>query len=358
MNRNGIVTFSIILFLGVTICMATVPLGQTTDNTTQQKAMAVLDKVVDIDTTAYTVVLNKQQYPCIYSGYQQLEAFFDLFSSQSNISASFSFLDGKFHQLYLYDHPGSPVQKQVESSVLDMAKSFMDRYQSYTGDAVYSELGALLDGVSSNENVTKIAGNVQLDILARPIYQELRWKYIDENGIPVGKEIALIYVSGYLRSFADNWWLYKIEGTPKISSEEITNIALNAIEEFSCKIYADNKTITLADFKVSAIGDASLNYLYDEVDPAILYPAWHISIEFDNTHQNSVSGATIIIRADTGEVISIRAMPTNNTVLAGDITVTRTSNVIFSGLFLPTPLFIAAYLLFLLFVFISTDHFV
>ncbi|MCL2359945.1 hypothetical protein [Candidatus Bathycorpusculum sp.] len=319
-KSNQILTAVLLsILLSAIITYATIPRSQVAENPIQQKDIAVLEDVIGLDTTTYTVTGNKQSNNII-TGHRQDTTDFNLFADQSSLRVDLSFIDNKFHRIYLHQYVGSPVQKQEETNILDMARSFMTRYQSYTGDSFYSELGALLDGVSLNENIVKIAGNVQLEVsVFGQDYQNLIWTYIDENGVTAPfKNVFLSYAHGKLESFNDNWQFYKIGGTPKISSDEAVAIALKAVEDLFWDAYTDNnELVTVSDFKIVAIGNTSLCYLnyYKSTssptrsgDQFILYPAWYVPLGFDDVYPGTVTGATVRVWADTGEVASMSPM--------------------------------------------------
>ncbi|MDR0461008.1 MAG: hypothetical protein LBH62_06220 [Nitrososphaerota archaeon] len=117
-----------------------------------------------------------------------------------------------------------------------MAKGFMKRYQSYTGNSLYGELGAMLNNIEVTGSFTKTEGNVQLEVLSDvPDELYIMWTYVDDNGIKANpKNIGFSFYDGRLSAFYDYWQLYEIKsGAPRIYSDEAGEIALNALKGFS-----------------------------------------------------------------------------------------------------------------------------
>jgi hypothetical protein len=304
--------------------------------TTQQKAIDVLNSVVGLNMTTYTANLNKESNSTL-SGLPQEETNFNLISSEGSLRARCSYVNGKLHQIYLSDYTGSLSLNQPNTNTLNMAKDFMARYQSYMGDSFYGKLSSMLDSVFANENLSKTLGSVKLEVsvFGDEAYKNLVWTYVDENGVPaVAKNVVLSYDHGRLQSFMDNWKLYRIAGVPKLSSDDAITIALKATQNFSWTAYTNNdEVVTVSDFKVVSIGNATLSYLnyYEhnsprDGDPFTLYPSWYIPLGFDKVYPGSVTGAIVRVWADTGEVGSIGAMVSGGVPLPDDITTIETES--------------------------------
>jgi hypothetical protein len=176
----------------------------------------------------------------------------------------------------------------------------------------------MLDTVNVGENVTKTEGNVQLkvSVLGQSLL-DLMWTYVDENGVPaMSKDVFLSYDHGFLKCFLDNWQLFRIASKPKLSSEEAVSIALKASKNFSWEVVGtDNGNVTVSDFRIKAVLNTTLSYLnYGEAssarggDPFALYPSWYVPLGFDKMYSGCVTGLTVGVWADTGEVSEIGPM--------------------------------------------------
>jgi hypothetical protein len=314
-----------------------IPTVGASEVTTQQKAITVLDSVVGLDASKFTTSLNREN-KSIISGLPQEEIDFKLISSEDSLRVSCSFVNNKLQMLYLSDYTGSLSLAQPDVTPRDMAKDFMGRYQRYTVNPFYGELSSMLNGVAANENLTKTLGTVKLEVsVFDDVEYDLLWTYVDEKGVQaLAKTVGLIYDHGRLQTFWDNWELYDVVGVPKLSREDAIIVALKAVQNFSWDAYTDNGDIvTVSDFEVVSIGDATLSYLnFQEPDSSLkgaeldeprggdqftLYPSWYIPLGFDKFYPGSVTGAVVRVWADTGEIASIGPMTSGGAPLTDDI---------------------------------------
>jgi hypothetical protein len=217
-------------------------------------------------------------------------------------------------QIYLSDYEGDLAVKQPAIATADMAKGFLQRYQNYAGDSFYGELASTLDNVDVSTNATKSAGNIKLEVLnSDDTILDYVWTYIDANGIVAkSKNVVLSYDQGLLKVFLNNWPFYNVVGKPKYSAEEATAIAVEAAKYFSYQVSTDNGTEkTVTGFKIApeSLGKAKISYvnfpdqsLARKGDPLTLYPSWYVPLGFDKFYPGDISGMTVTIWADTGEV--------------------------------------------------------
>jgi hypothetical protein len=103
-------------------------------------------------------------------------------------------------------------------------------------------------------------------------------------------------------------------GAPKISGEEATAIALEAAENFTYQASTYDGTLTVSGFKIApkSLGHAVLSYLNSKDqssarggDPFTLYPSWYVPLGFDKFYPGDVSGMTVSVWADTGEISTV-----------------------------------------------------
>jgi hypothetical protein len=289
-----------------------VPIANAAESTVQEKTIDVLNDVVGINIGKYAAD-SSSQLENNFRNLPQKEVYVTLVSDQGGVRASCSFVNNILRQIYLSDYEGDLALKHPASATADMAKDFLQRYQNYASDSFYGEIASMLDNVDVNTNVTKSARNIKLEVLnSDNAIVDYVWTYTDENGIVAkSKNIILSYDQGQLKVFLNNWPLYKVVGTPKISSEEATAIAIEASKKFSYEAEIDNVTSTITGFKIApeSLGHAKLSYLNfpnqslaREGDPLTLYPSWYVPLGFDKSYPNSVTGMTVSIWADTGEV--------------------------------------------------------
>lgn len=142
------------------------------------------------------------------------------------------------------------------------------------------------------------------------------WTYVDSNGVPAEKKnVILVYENGEFKGFFNNWPLYTIaESESKFSAEQATELAIEASKDYSYPVTCDNGTeIMVSGFSIDpkSLGEAKLIYVNSVEqefargkDPFRMYLAWYVPLGFDRFYPGDVSGLTVILWADTGEVCS------------------------------------------------------
>ena len=267
--------------------------------------------------TAYTPFLQSEETSQFLSSTQE-EADFTLRSSTGKLRARCTFVGNHLRQIFVSDLSGEPSLNQLSADAVGNAKGFLERYQSYTSDSFYGKLKSMLGEVSAGENVTKTEGNVQLKVSTiDQSWTNFMWTYVDENGVQAAsKNVILNYRDGMLKMFLDNWKLYTIASEPMLSGNQAVAIALDATKDYSWTVENTEKgTVTVSDFEIVSVGDTSLCYLnYLDAgearggDPFTLYPSWYVPLGFDRVYPGGVSGVTVRVWADTGEVSGIGYM--------------------------------------------------
>jgi hypothetical protein len=231
-------------------------------------------------------------------------------------------VSNNLRRIYLSDFEGKFSVEQPAADTGEMAKGLLERYRTHVGDSFYGELASMLDNVDVTKNITKSAGNIRLEVnnFDQTIVDYV-WRYIDENGIVARtKSVSLSYDRGRLKGFSNYWPLYKVIGTPKISGEEATAIAIEACKKYSYEISSKNGTLTVTGFEIApeSLGHEVLSYLNFPNqslarggDPFTLYPSWYVPIGFVKSYPGAVTGITVTIWADTGEISSTNKMVVN-----------------------------------------------
>ncbi len=310
-------TTVLLCLLLVTVMCSSVPSAQAEEATIQDKTVSILNDLAGLNTTAYTSSAKPQQQDSFMTMPRQT-ADLILSSSQGQLRARCSFIDNRLHQIFITDVTGEVSLNSKAANIAEDAKDFLQRYQNYTTDAFYGNLQSMLDTVNFNQNASKTAGNVKLDVTA---FSQSRtnfvWTYVDANGVkaPV-KNVALTYQDGTLKCFTDNWQFYTVASAPAISKEQAVDYALNISAGYSLTATASSgENVTVSDFKVESVGEAALCYLnFHEAgsardgDPFTLYPSWYVPLGFDRAYFGGVTGIYVRFWADTGEICDISPM--------------------------------------------------
>jgi hypothetical protein len=243
-----------------------------------------------------------------------------LTSAGSTFRVTCSYVKDVLALVYLSDQEGILKMKQPTINTVDAAKDLLSSYQRDSGDAAYGEFASMLNGVDVGEDVTKVAGDVQLKV-SNPQQNttSYRWTYIDRNGVLAErKNVILTYEYGMLKAFYNNWPLYTIAHTEnKLSAMEASEIAITASKSVSYPVTDENgtaQTVSLSDLTVApkSLEQAKLIYVNSVEqkyarggDPFEMYLAWCVPLGFDKFYPGGVCGLAVILWADTGEVCGI-----------------------------------------------------
>ena len=289
------------------------------DWTAPEKTLIIFSEVVGLDIEAYNTTLdlhNQDLY--FFESFPQEDVQYTLDSDKSKVEVICNFVNKKFQSISLHALDGSPRMTQPSTDVLDTAKGFLDRYQTYSGASYIEDMRGMLDTVDANENVTKTAENTKLEVSVNQNSTTFRWTPA-VNGIEVMyKWVILSFENESLAFFMDNWELYNIGNYDiAISEEEAIDIAMKATENYSWTVNmgGDNPPVEVTEFTVEGVSETKLTFCnYPSKnesrngDPLTLYPSWNIKLYFDKFYLGNVYGVNIAIWADTGEVNDIRTM--------------------------------------------------
>jgi len=324
-SKKKILAITVLLSV-LLVCTGYTAVSQTahaqviTETTDSQKATNLLSNVIGINTNACATALASHTSTAIpISSLTQDNVIFNLTANHSSMQASFKFINGNLNMFYLSNGIGSSSINQPTANALVSAQGFLQRYQSYTGNQLYSSLGSMLSNVEPNTNRTETVGNVKLQasVLANQTEQNLIWTYVDNNGVPaLMKNVVLSYHNGQLESFLDNWQLYTTEGVPTVTSPEAVATALQAAKNYSYMAEnAEGNNVTVSGFKIASVFNVSLSYVnYYETNseqsirggnPYVLYPSWYVGVGFSQFYPGDVTGLNIRVWADSGNVSSI-----------------------------------------------------
>jgi hypothetical protein len=312
----------LLFFMSSTI----IPAVSGAEQTVPEKALSILNDAVGIDSQKYTA----DQRPISdseYFGATQNNVDFYLSSPDSKCRVVTSYVNERLHKIYFSDYEGEIILKYKESNAVDMAKGFLGRLENQTKDPLYTQLLASLQNINPNQNITKSIGSMQLKFENTDDKTiRYRWTYEDSNGVPAErKNIVLNYEEGQLKSYTNNWQLFEVKEKPSISEKQALEIAVDASKYFSYNVTNEKGEVetifgpfALADISLAR---ASLGYLNldNQEDarggnPFELYPAWHVTLGFSQFYPGDVSGMTVLIWADTGEVSATHEIVTNSQI--------------------------------------------
>lgn len=140
------------------------------------------------------------------------------------------FLNNTLHGIYLADLFISPVNT---TQATDGPLAFLQRLGNYTGDSMYGDLAAMLNGVDLNDNITKRTGNTELEIFNHGLRVGYYWTYVSEKGIKdQRKNVHITYDKGLFKSFYNFWKFYNplsanYTNDESTATTQPTNLELN-----------------------------------------------------------------------------------------------------------------------------------
>ena len=306
-----LILLSLILF---TVYIFLLPTAHAAEPNFQAKTISVLSDIVDLKTEQYTISKSSQREDTLIDLPQEIVDL-HLTSASSTVRVTCSYVKDTLQMVYLSDLEGDLELKQPAANTVDMAKSLLSSYHKDSGNTVYGEFASMLNGVAEGENVAKIAGDAKLEVSnPQQNTNSYMWTYVDENGVVAEKKnVILTYERGMLKAFFNNWPLYTIAETDsKLSAQQATELAIEASKNFSYTVTDENGIETVVSgFTIApkSQGYAKLIYVNSREqafarggDSYELYLAWYVPLGFDRFCPGDVSGLTVILWADTGEV--------------------------------------------------------
>ena len=301
----------LILMLVLVFLLMQVPTTYSAELTIPEKTLAFLEDVVILDMTKYNATLEIYDvcYPDELHGLAQHNVLYILVSDESELEAAFGFKNESFAHCMLGTF-GSPLYSEPQpANIVDNAKGFLPRYQTYTGDPDFDgvrdfeELRSILDVVDVTENVTTMSDHVKLEVISKTDYTALVWEYVlDGVAFPW---MTLEFRNRFVCGFDDNWRLYTVGSTDiNYSEEEAINIALQHLEDFSWNATQDGELVEVTNFEIVEEPRHVELITTRSREPLTVYPYWRIELYLDKVYPGYVNRISLAIWADTGEIIS------------------------------------------------------
>jgi hypothetical protein len=302
--------FLCVLILPVGVSIIALPV-YSNELTVSDRALTLLENVLMLDMTKYEAILqiHDTTYPDDLDGLAQDNVVYALISNESELEAVFGFKNETFAHCML-GTLGSPIYSETQpDNIIEVVKSFLQRYQTYTEDPDfdgfkdYNELKSILDTVDVTKNVTTTSDRVKLEVISRTDYTAFVWEYVlDGVAFPW---MTLQVRNGIIYEFDDNWRLYTVGSKDvNFSEEDAVNIALEHLDRFSWNATQDGESVEVTDFDVIDEPRTAELITTKNKEPLTLYPCWQITLYLDKVYPGNVNRISLAIWADTGEVIS------------------------------------------------------
>jgi len=271
-------------------------------------AITFLQDVIQVDTAQYqsTLLSNTVEVRSDLGGVVEEILKYSLTNSESQIDVVLRFRNRELSRYQMNVFEESPIYAEPQSfSVLDTAKSLLQRLISYNDASYLRDMSNMLASVSEVKDTEVTEGNMKLVISVSRANAEIQWLYT-ENGVdfPV-KSLTLDFENGVLKELTDGWYLFSIGSTEvNVSGEEALEIAKNAVRSFTWEAGG----VTVSSFNVL---DEPVSVVFHPIPRGQnlkLIPYWYIILYLDKVYPGGVNRIAVGVWADTGTVDQIRTL--------------------------------------------------
>jgi len=314
MKRVTKILFVIILVVvfiaAALLSFGAIPLNNSSVSTAHDKALAFIKNVLPIDSTKYNITLESYHVPELpdiglanpINDKQEILTYL-LESKDSTLKVICTIQNGFLKGCTLDVLKGSVISDRPYTNVVDIAKSFLQKYQAYSSmDS--TEMIAMLLNVDPTKNATITSGNLKLTVTHRNLTgtffgDSINFRWVQTfNGCDY-LPVSIGFSDGVFSGFLDHRGIYKIGDTRvNISKAQAIKIAMEAVKNYSYRM-SDDWVVT--GFNV--IEDQAVANLHPQVrESNVLYPAWSITLPLNGTYPGSVRELLVGIWAGSGEV--------------------------------------------------------
>ncbi|MCW4029770.1 MAG: hypothetical protein NWE92_09020 [Candidatus Bathyarchaeota archaeon] len=290
--------FGLIIVALFVVALVQVPASCSANVTKEETARAFLENVVELDVAKYEFHLKSQKESVDEQGITEIILLYELNSEESKIDCTFIFKNDAMIWCNITPIDGLPVLTRPNTDTLDLAKRFMDRYQSESKAGYLQPLLNMLNNITEIKPLTITSNDVRLTIV-RDASERFEWMDAPNGIHNTYNQITLVFRNGTLKLFSDNWRQYPIGSVDMfVSEEQAVNLAKESAKNYSYAIggsIVNNLTV-----------DETTRWRYAELtmqpkDNA-LYPQWEVVLPLDTVYPGMVTGIRVRLWADTGEI--------------------------------------------------------
>jgi DNA-binding transcriptional ArsR family regulator len=271
------------------------------------KVANLLQNVAQIDTAKYKITLlsNTLEYRQDFKVAEETLKY-SLTAATSYLDADLRFRDNHFSKYQLTQIESDSIATTAQAAdILETAKTTLDRYKAYSGDAYLDEMSSLLTTATSAENTSVTEGNMKLQITLTGDKAEFLWMYT-EKGIDFNsKSLRMTFQNHVLTAMTDGYFLFTIANTNlDVTQEEAVTIARNYVKTLSWTIDGQQTT------GFSTTGDpVSVELVpHPRANSAALVPYWYIVLHLDKIYSGGINQVAIGVYADNGEVANVQML--------------------------------------------------
>jgi len=296
----------IILLMVIVFPILQVSKAYSVESTAREKALPFIENVLPIDISQYNVTFTKYsetELPTFLPGGAASELVtYTLESEESIIDVTCRIENDELTFCMVTPKNGSVISDRQYENLIDAANSFLDKYQTHTGQDLEPIKNTLTDA-DPTKNMTVTAGDIKLTISNGGIWgnreTSFDWKHV-YNGCEYPL-LSLGFSNGVFSTLNDGGIIYTIgDTTVNVSEEQAINIAMNHIQNYSYTMPSD---VEISGFNVTE--ERTEAWLVPSPrEPYVLYPLWEVMLYLNQTYPGSVYALLVTVWADTGKVSS------------------------------------------------------
>lgn len=300
----------VVFVVAALVSFGAIPLNNSLVSTAQDKALSFIKNVLPIDSTKYNITLKNYHVPKLpdigltqpINAKQEILTYL-LEAKNSTLDVICTIQNNFLTYCNVYVLKGSVISDRPYTDIVDIVKSFLQKYQSFSSmDS--TEMIAMLSNVDPNKNATITSCNLKLTVTHKNLTgtffgDSIGFRWVQTfNGCDY-LPVSISFSDGIFSGFIDHRGIYTIGDTSvNISKEQAIKIAMEAIKNYSYRM-SDDWVVTGFD----VIKEQAIANLHSQVkEYNVLYPAWSITLPLNGTWPGSVRELLVEIWAGSGEV--------------------------------------------------------
>jgi len=327
-------TLILVAFLVVSFTL--IPKAYPKIATAQEKSLTFLEEVVNLDLTKYTVKLDNYADAAHLEMSEENVVYTLNKDNESKLHVLCKFRDYTLSSCIIDVLEGSQVYAEAKSTdALDLAKDFLQKYQSFAGASYLQAMRNILDTVKEEKNTTTATGDVKFTLSIEGIWTDPADEPITDttfewtqtvNGVDVPQNaLTVSFRDGSLYWFRDDWNLYTIGNRSiNVSKDEAIKMAIDAARDYKLQVYTAEDTLKDIEFKIAEEHLTAEIVMYPK-GTLTLNPLWQIQLYFDKYYA-SYFGIEVGIWADTEEILYCQATGTSGGLPYGKTPTTLPTN--------------------------------
>ncbi len=338
--KKKIVTLFVALFALLSLTCLNTLAGSSApvidDKAIDQKSIAIMYGIYDIDVSKYEVMVNasgtnNREFTVFGPGGVLQFGHYTLVSSESIVYVNLEFVNGYLWYCTLTNIKGKPIYNPtVSADVINQSKNILSKYQTfaaqnYAGDTSYvNTANDMLNDVSElkTTNLTSTYAKMEIKNTEKSFplsknqssYMQtstVRF-FFSSNGVDYARRgLFLGFINGSLDYFSDTWNLISVGSPNLLSRQEALDLAWTTANNFNLSFISQNGSIYYVKPDLTnATIDASLSYTLR--NSSELYPLWNIYYYFAKPVHGDY-GIQVAIWGDTKEIMDCQSMTTLGT---------------------------------------------